>query len=322
LSTTDLADASRSHRENGPSGELDVSVVLPVYDEVGHLALELKRMKLALNAAGLRYEIIAVDDGSTDGSSEVLDSTEGIRVIRLPTNRGSGTVRKIGTRAARGRIVVWTDADMSYPNDVIPWLVDQLGGFDQVVGARTSEKGTVRWARTPAKFLIRKLAEYLTGTRIPDLNSGFRAFRRTAAIPLLHLLPKGFSCTTTMTMSFLANGLSVKHVPIDYEPRAGTSKFHWRRDSSKYLQQIIRLVMRYAPLKIFAPPGMALLFLGFAKLAFDLLVHPVRVAGNTLLLLFAALQVLSVGLLADLIVDLSKPNDAQISNAQIGSAGD
>lgn len=292
-------------------------MVLPVFDEAGHLELELKRIREGLDGSGLTYEIIALDDGSTDGSSEVLDNAEGIRVIHLKANRGSGTVRRLGTRAARGRVVVWTDADMSYPNDKIPWLVAQLDGFDQVVGARISEKGTVRWARTPAKFVLRKLAEYLTETKIPDLNSGFRAFRRSAALPLLHLLPKGFSCTTTMTMTFLANGLSIRHVPIEYEPRAGVSKFHWRRDSRRYLQQIIRLVMRYAPLRIFVPPGIALLLAGFAKLAFDVLVHPVRVAGNTLLLLFAALQVLSVGLLADLVVDLSKPTDAQLGDAHL-----
>ncbi|HVL52190.1 MAG TPA: glycosyltransferase family 2 protein [Actinomycetota bacterium] len=305
-----------------PADQLDVSVVLPVYDEVGHLADELKRIKEGLDGSGLSYEIIALDDGSTDGSTKVLDATEGIRVIRLNSNRGSGTVRKMGTRAARGRVVVWTDADMSYPNDKIPWLVDQLDGFDQVVGARISEKGTIRWARAPAKFILRKLAEYLTESKIPDLNSGFRAFRRSAALPLLHLLPRGFSCTTTMTMTFLANGLSIKHVPIEYESRAGTSKFHWRKDSRNYLQQIIRLVMRYAPLRIFVPPGIALLLLGFAKLAFDVLVHPVRVAGNTLLLLFAALQLLSVGLLADLVVDLSKPNDAQLGDAQLAGTED
>lgn len=294
------------------TGSPEVSVILPVFNEAGHLSVEFKRIRDAMDASGLTYELIAVDDGSTDGSGDELEAIEGIRLYRLRSNRGSGTARRLGTQAARGRIVVWTDVDMSYPNEKIPWLVDQLEEYDQVVGARTSEKGTRRWARTPAKLVLRKLAEYLTETQIPDLNSGFRAFRRATATPLLYLLPKGFSCTTTMTMSFLANGHTVKHVPIQYHSRAGTSKFHWRKDSRRYLHQIVRLVMRYAPMRIFVPPGLALAALGIGKLLFDLIAHPFRVAGNTLLILFAALQLLSVGLLADLFVDLSSRNHVDV----------
>ena len=125
-----------------------------------------------------------MDDGSTDGSAEASRTVEGIRLIRLPVNRGSGTARKAGTRAARGDVVVWTDVDMTYPNDRIPELVKELEGYDQVVGARTSEQGTHKACRVPAKWTIRKLAAYLANTEIPDLNSGFRAFRRRRGRPV------------------------------------------------------------------------------------------------------------------------------------------
>ena len=289
--------------------DLDVSVILPVYNEKGHLRAEIDRIRVALDRSHYSYEIIVVDDGSDDGSSEALAEIEGIRLLRFATNRGSGSARKFGTNAARGRVVVWTDVDMTYPNDRIPELVKDLEGYDQVVGARTTEQGTAKVFRVPAKLLIRKLAGYLTETDIPDLNSGLRAFRRDVAAQYLHLLPTGFSCVTTITMSFLANGYSVKYVPIEYSPRAGESKFHWRKDTRRYLTQVIRLVLSYNPLRIFVPMGLLLGVIGLTKLGFDLVDKDFRVGTNTLLILFAALQVLSVGLLADLFVRISRPLD-------------
>ncbi|MEW6152435.1 MAG: glycosyltransferase family 2 protein [Actinomycetota bacterium] len=287
----------------------DVSVVLPVYNEAGHLGQELKRIRAALEASPYTFELIVVDDGSTDGSAQELEPVEGITLIRFASNRGTGAARRAGTKAARGRVVVWTDVDMTYPNDDIPRLVAELEGHDQVVGARLQEKGTHKTARVAAKWSMRKLAGYLAEEPIPDLNSGFRAFRREVAAQFLHLLPRGFSCVSTMTMAFLLNGYSVKYLPIEYGVRAGRSKFHWRRDTYRYLQQVVRLIMAWQPLRIFVPLGLALLALGTAKLGFDLIAHPFRVATNTLLILFAALQVFVVGLLADLVVTTTKPAD-------------
>jgi polyisoprenyl-phosphate glycosyltransferase len=289
--------------------EPDVSVVLPVYNEATHLAAEVERVRAGLDQSPFTYEIIVVDDGSTDGSTDQLRQMQGIKLVVLPENRGTGTARRVGTRAARGRVVVWTDVDMTYPNDEIPRLVKELEGFDQVVGARTSEQGTHRFARVPAKWLLRRLASYLAEVNIPDLNSGFRAFRRSVGEQFLYMLPKGFSCVSTMTMAFLANGYSVKYVPIEYRRRSGRSKFHWWRDTRRYLTQIIRLVMSYQPLRIFIPLGVALAGTGTGKLVFDLLDHPFRVATNTLLIIFSALQFLVVGLLADLVVHMSRPRE-------------
>jgi glycosyltransferase involved in cell wall biosynthesis len=287
--------------------ELDVSIVLPVFNERGHLVDEIERVRSTMAASPYSFEIIVVDDGSTDGSSEVLKGIDGIRLIRFGDNRGSGSARRAGTNAARGRVVVWTDVDMTYPNDQIPALVKELDGYDQVVGARTSEQGTSKALRVPAKWSIRKLASFLAEKPIPDLNSGFRAFRRDVALQYLQMLPAGFSCVTTITMAFLANGYSVKYVPIEYLPRAGRSKFHWRADTQRYLIQVVRLVLSYNPLRIFLPLGLLLAALGMGKLGYDLISHPFRVAVDTLLVLFAAFQVIAIGLLADLIVRATKP---------------
>ncbi|MCU1455347.1 MAG: hypothetical protein JWN46_3493 [Acidimicrobiales bacterium] len=293
----------------GASAELDVSIVLPVYNEKGHLHEEIDRIRAAMDASDLSYEIIVVDDGSNDGSGEQLRQIEGIRLIQFLQNRGSGSARKYGTRAARGRVVVWTDVDMTYPNHLIPELVAELEGWDQVVGARTSEQGTHKAFRVPAKWFIRKLASYLAQTKIDDLNSGLRAFRRDVALQYVSQLPPGFSCVTTITMTFLAHGYSVKYWPIEYRERAGTSKFHWWSDTRRYLLQVIRMVLSFNPLRVFLPVGLLLTLLGASKLIYDVSVHDFKVAINTLLILFAAFQVFVIGMLADLIGRATRARD-------------
>lgn len=281
--------------------ELDVSIVLPVYNERGHLRQEIDRIRAAMDASEFAYEIIVIDDGSDDGSGDDLREIDGIRLIQFLTNRGSGSARKYGTRAARGRVVVWTDVDMSYPNDLIPELVREMEGYDQVVGARTTEEGTHKAFRVPAKAFIRKLASYLVQTPIPDLNSGMRAFRRDVALQYVSQLPPGFSCVTTITMTFLAHGYTVRYWPIEYSERAGTSKFHWASDTRRYLLQVIRMTLSFDPFRVFLPLGFLLLFVGMGKLVYDVVDNDWRVAINTLLIFLAAFQVFVVGMLADLV---------------------
>ncbi|MGA0863996.1 MAG: glycosyltransferase family 2 protein [Ilumatobacteraceae bacterium] len=285
-----------------------MSVVLPIYNEKGHLRAEIDRIRASLEASKYSFEIIVVDDGSNDGSEAELQNIPGISLLTHRQNQGSGAARRTGTTAARGRVVVWTDVDMTYPNDRIPELVDEMDGWDHIVGWRQTEEGTHKLLRTPAKWLIRKLASYLSETDIKDLNSGLRAFRRDVAMQYVHELPKGFSCVTTLTMSFLGGGYSLGFMPIDYFPRAGRSKFHWLRDTRRYILQVIRMTLSYNPLKVFLPIGLGLLVLGLVKLGFDWAERDFRLAANTLLIFFASLQVITVGLLADLVVRATKPS--------------
>jgi polyisoprenyl-phosphate glycosyltransferase len=292
-----------SASEAATEGPLEVSVVLPCYNERDHVELEVKRIRAALQQAGLSYELICVDDGSTDGTREVLQGIAGIRTILLPRNQGSGTARRIGTQQARGRVVVWTDADMTYPNERIPELVGELDDtYDQVVGARRSEAGNLKFFRVPAKWAIRKLAAYLTNTPIPDLNSGLRAFKRSVAAPYLRLLPAGFSCVTTITLAFLSNGHPIKYVPIDYHRRSGRSKFHPLRDAYNYVLQILRMVMYFNPLRVLMPVGLTLLAATGVKLVADLIRFDFHVAGSTVLVGLAAFNIIAIALLADLVV--------------------
>jgi glycosyltransferase involved in cell wall biosynthesis len=270
---------------------------------------EVARICEALDASGYGYELVAYDDASTDETLARLHEAAlqypHLRVVHFDRNGGSGTVRRIGTQHARGEIVVWTDADMTYPNERIPELVQMLEkdpSLDQVVGARTSEEGSHKFLRVPAKWFIRKLAEKLTNARIPDLNSGLRAFRREVSLPYLRLLPPGFSCVTTITLAFLSNQHDVRYVPIEYAKRSGTSKFRFVMDAYRYVLQVLRMVMYFNPLKVLMPVALSLLALGAGKGIFDLAVHPLRFAVNTVLIFVSGLIIASLALLADLIV--------------------
>jgi glycosyltransferase involved in cell wall biosynthesis len=283
--------------------------VLPCFNEQDHVLLELERISRAMDDSGTPYELIAVDDASTDATLARLQLAEPrlprLKVVHFPRNGGAGTVRRIGSQQARGEIVVWTDADMTYPNERIPELVAILDAnplIDQVVGARTTEEGTHKFLRVPAKWLIRKLAERLTNSHIPDLNSGLRAFRREVALPYLRLLPPGFSCVTTITLAFLSNERGVQYVPIDYAKRAGVSKFKFVRDAYRYILQVLRMVMYFNPLKVLMPVALFLLGLGIAKGIYDMVVHPFYFAINTVLIFVTGLIIASLALLADLIV--------------------
>jgi len=285
------------------------TVVLPCFNEQDHVLKELERITAALDSSRLSYEILAIDDASTDGTLAVLreaaERMPHVQVLAFRRNGGSGTARRIGTLRARGEIVVWTDADMTYPNERIPELVELLladPSYDQVVGARTSEEGTHKWLRVPAKWLIRKIAERLSNQKIPDLNSGLRAFRRSVALPYLRLLPNGFSCVTTITLAFLQNQHDVHYVPISYAKRAGTSKFHFVHDAYRYILQVLRMIMYFDPLKVLMPLALWLLGLGVVKAVVDMVRHPFYFPANTVLLVMAGLLIGSMALLADLIV--------------------
>ena len=246
--------------------QCDVSVVLAAFNEAHCIRQELDIVCDALDASSFSYEVLVIDDGSSDETAQIVEAfdRETVSLIRHRHNQGSGAARKTGTLAARGTYVVWSDVDLTYPNGRIPDLVQHLINVDadQVVGARDSERGTMKVLRVPAKFFIRKLACFLTGTHIPDLNSGLRVFRRAVGLRYVDLLPKGFSCVTTITLAFLCNGHSVEYMPIRYAKRAGQSKFHPLKDTYRYITQVARMVTYFEPLKVFLPVSIGLVALG------------------------------------------------------------
>jgi polyisoprenyl-phosphate glycosyltransferase len=295
------APATEAHRQ------LHLTVLLPAFNEEDAIEQVLDEIVAALADEPLRYEIVVVDDASSDRTAERAERFAAscwqcpVRVVRCPENRGAGAARKVGIRQASGDIVVMLDADGSYPASAIPDLLRWLPAYDQVNGARTSEQGTLPWLRKPAKWFIRKLASYLTGHKIPDLNTGLKAFKREAMLPWLWVVPDGFSCVTTMTLAFLTNGYAVKYVPTVYRPRIGRSKFHPIKDTLAYLSTVLRIVLYFRPLKVFLPLSGMLTGLGIAKTLFDW-----RSTGtmqeSDIVVFVAGFMTCMLGLLAEVIV--------------------
>jgi glycosyltransferase involved in cell wall biosynthesis len=295
------------HAESATETRCALTVLLPAYNE--ELAIEsvLEEVVRALAEQDLHYEILVVDDASTDRTVELAERFAvdcwqcQVRVIRCAQNRGAGAARKVGVRAARGDVVVMLDADGTYPAAMIPELLKYFPGYDQVNGARTSEQGTWPWLRRPAKWLMRQLACYLTGVKIPDLNTGLKAFKREAMLPWLWVVPNGFSCVTTMTLAFLTNDYAVKYVPIPYRQRIGHSKFHPIKDTLAYLGTVLRIVLYFRPLKVFLPSAAAIMALGVLKSVWSFQVTG-SMQESDIVVLTAGFMTAMLGLLAEVIV--------------------
>jgi len=276
-----------------------VSIVVPAFDEEKGIVGVLEELMAVMEARGLPYEILVVDDGSRDGTSEVVRRYP-VSLIQHPFNRGYGAAIKTGIRHAKYELICITDADGTYPADCIPKLLGDMDTCDMVVGARTGGSVAVPLIRRPAKWVLNTLANYLTGIRIPDLNSGLRVFRRDVALEFLRICPSGFSFTTTITLSLLTNDYLVKFEPIDYHPRTGRSKIRPLRDTANFLGLIVRTVTYFSPLKVFMPLSLGLMGVGLALLLYRAFFSG-GLAVTIVVIFLAALQMAAVGLLADMI---------------------
>lgn len=277
-----------------------LTIIVPAYNEEHGIAGVVEWIRRSLDGAGLDFEVLVVDDGSADRTAELAEQA-GARVLRHGGNRGYGEALKTGIRHAAHEWIAIIDADGSYPADQIPELSRHLARADMVVGARTKAGAAIPLIRRPAKLFLTWLASYLTETKIPDLNSGLRLFRRRLALEFLHILPSGFSFTTTITMAALNNNYLVEYVPVDYLKRTGSSKIRPIRDTLNFLMLILRMTLLFRPLKIFLP--LSLCFLGSALLTWAVgLFYFGRLFDN--LILFEAqltATALLIGMLADLI---------------------
>ena len=279
-----------------------VSVIIPVYNEEKAIGSVIDDINREMKKSGHPYEIIVVDDASSDRSAEVAKEKKA-RVIQRKINGGSGASRKTGIKNAAGEIIVMLDGDGTYDASSIPEMLSYFPEYAQVNGARTSEKGTYKVLRFTAKWLIRKLACYLAGTNIPDLNTGLKAFKKDVMAKYLWVIPNGFSCVTSMTLAFLVNDHPVKYIPTKYFKRIGKSKFRPFRDTVNYLQAVIRMITFFNPLKVFIPTGLFLFFAGVFILLFSYFFTDKVMDITTVILFVSSLQTLAIGMLAELIVE-------------------
>ena len=273
-----------------------VSVVIPAYNEATHVRGQIDAVRAVLDGTGWAYEIIVVDDGSKDGTAEAAASAPDVRVLRRRKNRGYGAALKLGIAHARHEWILITDADGTYPPAEIPRLLALAEGNDMVVGARTGQTVRIPLIRRPPKAFLRWLASYLAGQELPDINSGLRLMRADLVRRYEHLLPSGFSFTTTITLAGACNDHAVEYVPIDYHARLGESKIR-ARHAYDFTLLILRTIVFFNPLKVFIPLGAFLAVAGLAKLAYDILLD--NLSESAVLALLGALIVWAVGLLAD-----------------------
>lgn len=257
--TVPVSDAGPAAGSSALSSLGLISIVIPVYNEATTVGQDLDAIFDAMDAAGCDYEVLVVNDGSTDGTAAVLAQFPRVRFVAHHENRGVGAARTAGMLLAQGAIVVTTDGDGTYPNREMPRLLARMVDQDMVVGARVNEAGSWPWLRAPAKAAFRLLAGYMCGRRIPDLNSGLRCFRKDLALPFLPLLPSGHSWESTITMAFLTAGRRVAFEPVEYSPRrGGRSTFRPVRDS---LSLLVRTVTYFRPARFYVPVALALLAL-------------------------------------------------------------
>jgi glycosyltransferase involved in cell wall biosynthesis len=285
------------------------SLLIPAYNEEGAVEATVRSAHEALQKAGEEFEIVVIDDGSTDRTREILAGLDlpRVLVIRHARNQGYGASIKTGIRRSRGDLLGITDADGTYPTAALPELLATLRDTqaDMVVGARTQGRSAIPLARRPARAIVSWLANALTGTRIPDVNSGLRVFRRDLVERFMNLYPQGFSFTITLTLASLTGHYLVHFVPIVYQKRTGTSTLDGGLRGVghflAFLGIVVRMVAHFRPLRFFVWPSAALVLTGTAIVSYTLATER-NVSDTGVLFLLAGLQVGLFGLLADVVV--------------------
>lgn len=283
-----------------------LSVIIPAYNEEKAIGPTIRSIQKELSKIDKNNEIIVVDDGSTDNTAKIARKIKKIKVISHESNRGYGSAIKTGLRNCSGKYVLIIDADQTYPPEEIHKLIPYIDSYDMVVGARTEDSAATPIIRRPAKFILSKLANFLTNTKIPDLNSGLRIFRKDLAMKFYSLYPNGFSFTITITLASLVNGYSVKYVPIKYRKRVGKSKINPLKDGLNFISLIIRIVTYFNPLKTFLLFSTILFVIAILVFLYSLLFLDRIMDATITILTVSSLQIALFGILADLIVKHSQ----------------
>jgi len=291
-----------SNARNQNEGSL-ISIVIPAFNEEKAIGETLQDLESTLKSSRRTYEVIVVDDGSKDNTSAEVEKTSA-RLIRHPKNKGYGASLKTGTLAAQGDVVVFYDADNQFEAADIDRIVDELGESDAVLGNRTTGS-YAPFSRRGGKKLLGWFANYLMKQKIPDLNCGLRAIRRDVLLRYLHLLPNGFSASTTTTLVLLKENCDVKYLPIIVKKRIGKSTVRPIRDGLDTALLVLRLTTLLDPFRVFGPVSAMLFVTGVAwGLRYILMRRGLSVAA--LFLLVSAVMIFFFGLVTDQVASLRR----------------
>lgn len=281
-----------------------ISVIIPVFNEKDAISATFASLEAVLFKAQIEYEIISVNDGSTDGSDALLDSLnmKNFSVIHHTINRGYGASLKTGITHAQHPWILITDADGTYPIESIPSLLGHMQSYDMIVGARSGQNIHDAISRKIGRSIVRGFASYVSGAKIEDINSGFRLFKKEHAKKFWHLFPDNFSFTTTLSVASHTEKHGVKYVPIDYLKRSGKSSINPTKDFIGFISLVTRLAIYFRPLRIFVPLSLFLFILSWAILIYGYVSSGTIFDATWAILIMASVQILLFGLLADVMV--------------------
>ena len=279
--------------------EARLSIIIPAKNEAAIIG----DVVASVREHYAKAEILVVNDGSDDDTASVAEKS-GATVVTHPVSLGNGAAIKSGARAAKGDIFVMMDGDGQHKAADIRSLIEKLdAGYDMAIGARDSgsHAGVGRLA---ANGLYNVFASMISGHRILDLTSGFRAVRADLFKKFLYLLPNGFSYPTTITMAFLRSGFPVTFVPIKAAERTGTSHIRPVRDGLRFLAIIFKIATLYAPLKVFLPISGLFFVSGVSYYAYTFFTMG-RFTNMSMLILSASVIIFLIGLISEQITALT-----------------
>ncbi|MFU8843033.1 MAG: glycosyltransferase family 2 protein [Bacteroidales bacterium] len=279
-----------------------ITIIIPAFNEARGIREGLETIiGLGLHE---KFEVIYVDDGSTDQTPEVIKQYP-VKCLSHNVNKGYGAALKTGIRKAKGEKVIILDSDGQHNPENIETIATMLDEFDMVIGERNAESYQVK-QRQAGKNLIRKVGEYLVEQKLPDYNSGFRGFDRDIILGLLHLMPSGFSFSTTSTLAFLKEGYSIGTFPITVKERVGRkSNVKFAKDGTKTLLLILRIIMLFNPLKIFFPASVLFFSVGIAFGVYGYFLAG-RFSNGAIILTILGMFLFFIGLIADQVSMLNR----------------
>ena len=278
--------------------KINLSIIIPAYNEEQVIESVLSNLKNYLNKKIINYEIIVINDGSTDRTKERINKISNIKLVNHPYNKGYGASIKTGVKNTQYDWILLFDSDGQHRPEDINNLLNYIKDYDMIIGARVGYQGPI--IRQPGKKILHWTANYLVQKKMPDLNSGLRLIKKDLFLRFLHILPNGFSLSTTITLAFFKEGLNVKYIPIKINKRKGKSSVTIK-DGFETLMLILRTIILFSPLRIFLPVSFFFFFLSLVTFILDIMFYSkeLNISDTTILFFISSLFFFFFGLLTD-----------------------